>query len=296
MIILTQFELVFHIYRHKVRKPIAASGLKEYNGGNETQEGTGMDIRQILAINTHTHINHGAQGESGTENSPAYSAKLDWLRKTELAAGVETMFCSTFASVYGAGRVFEENEYLGQLVKETDFLYQWVVIDPRDERTLEQAERMLNTDKCVGIKLHPHNHNYWWDEFGNALFSFAARHRAIVQIHATADDADQILPYADQYPDVTFIMAHLGGEAHANAIAGAKHGNVYVDTSGINSTRNAVVEYAVERVGSERILFGTDTYAAGFQRGRIDYALISDEDKANILRNNALRLFGDKLK
>ena len=88
-------------------------------------------------------------------------------------------------------------------------------------------------------------------------------------------------------------MAHLGGAAYVNAVAGAKHGNVYVDTSGINSSRNAVIEYAVEQVGSERILFGTDTYAAGFQRGRIDYALISDQDKKNILRDNALRLFGE---
>lgn len=255
-----------------------------------------MDIRQILAINTHTHINHGAEGESGAEKSPVYSAKLDWLRKTERAAGVETMFCSTFASVYTVGRVFEENEYLNQLVKKTEYLYQWVVVEPRDERTFEQARRMLYMDKCVGIKLHPHNHKYGWDAFGDALFSFAARHKSIVQIHATVDDADHILPYADKYPDVTFIMAHLGGEAYVNAIAGAKHGNVYVDTSGINSSRNAVVEYAVEQVGSERILFGTDTYAAGFQRGRIDYALISDEDKVNILRNNALRLFEEKLK
>lgn len=255
-----------------------------------------MDIRQIRAINTHTHINHGAQGESEAEKSPVYSAGLDWVRKTEQVAGVEKIFCSTFASVYGTGRVFEENEYLSQLVNEVDYLYQWVVVDPRDERTFAQAERMLYTDKCVGIKLHPHNHKYCWDEFGDDLFSFAAQHRAIVQSHATVDDADRILPYADKYPDVTFIMAHLGGEAHVRAIAGAKHGNVYVDTSGINSSKNAVVEYAVEQVGSERILFGTDSYAAGFQRGRIDYALISDEDKANILRNNALRLFAEKLK
>ena len=255
-----------------------------------------MDIRQVLAINTHTHINHGAEGESAAELSPVYSAKLDWLRKTDLAAGVEKLFCSTFSSVYSSLRVFEENEYLHQLANEVNYLYQWVVVDPRDERTFEQANRMLYTDKCVGIKLHPHNHKYWWDEFGDTLFPFAARHKAIVQIHATVDDPDQILPYADKYPDVTFIMAHLGGEAHVNAIEGAKHGNVYVDTSGIKSARNAVVEYAVERVGSERILFGTDTYAAGFQRGRIDYALIPEEDKVNILRNNALRLFGDKLK
>ena len=255
-----------------------------------------MDIRQIVAIDTHTHLNHGVEGDSSGEKLPVFSAKLDWLHRVNRAAGIDRMLCSTFSSVTSDRRVFEENEYLAGLVGEVDYLYQWVVVDPRDERTFEQARRILQSPKCVGIKLHPLAHKYELDEYGDALFAFATEHKAIVQIHATVDDADHILPFADKYPDVTFIMAHLGGKAYVDAIEFAKHGNVYVDTSGINSSRNAVIEYTVERVGSERILFGTDTYAAGFQRGRIDYALISDEDKVNILRDNALRLFGAKLK
>ena len=89
-------------------------------------------------------------------------------------------------------------------------------------------------------------------------------------------------------------MAHLGsysGTTYADAIEFARYGNVYVDTSGIASSKNYVIEYTVNRVGSEKILFGTDTYAAGFQKGRIDYALISGQDKENILHRNAERLF-----
>ncbi len=41
----------------------------------------------------------------------------------------------------------------------------------------------------------------------------------------------------------------------------------------------------------DRILFGTDTYAAGAQKGRIEYALISKDDKENILWKNAEKLF-----
>ena len=255
-----------------------------------------MDIRQIVAIDSHTHINHGVEGDSSGEKLPVYSAMPEWLRRVNRAAGIDRMLCSTFSSVTSPMRVYEENEYLAGLVGEVDYLYQWVVVEPRDERTFEQAKRILQSPKCVGIKLHPLAHKYELEEYGDALFSFASERKAIVQIHAAVDDADRILPFADKYPDVTFIMAHLGGKAYVDAIEYAKHGNVYTDTSGINSSRNAVVEYAVERVGSERILFGTDTYAAGFQRGRIDYALISDEDKVNILRDNALRLFGQKLK
>jgi predicted TIM-barrel fold metal-dependent hydrolase len=71
----------------------------------------------------------------------------------------------------------------------------------------------------------------------------------------------------------------------------AKHQNVYADTSGSASNKNNVIEYAVSQLGSERILFGTDSYSCAFQRGRIDYADITEEAKENILNKNALRLF-----
>jgi len=64
-----------------------------------------------------------------------------------------------------------------------------------------------------------------------------------------------------------------------------------VDTSGMASLKNMLIEYAVSQIGSERILFGTDTYSAASQRGRIEFALISDQDKENILVKNATRLF-----
>ena len=71
----------------------------------------------------------------------------------------------------------------------------------------------------------------------------------------------------------------------------AKYGNIYTDTSGGFSYFNNVVEYAVDRVGSEKILFGTDAYSVAFQLGRIVYANIKEEDKENILYRNAKSIF-----
>lgn len=248
--------------------------------------------RSISAIDTHTHINHGSKFDSSPE-SLLYDATLPYLKKVNKAAEIEVMFCSTFSSVLSTEEVEAENEYMAELTAETDNLYQWVVIDPRNENTFKQAEKILVSKKCVGVKLHPVYHKYSLDEFGDKIFSFISEYEAIVQIHPEKD-ADYILDMANKYPKVTFIMAHMGShgeESYANAIEFAKNKNVYVDTSGIASSKNKGIEYVVERVGSEHILFGTDTYAPGFQRGRIEYALISDADKDNILRNNALRLF-----
>ncbi len=249
-------------------------------------------MKSISAIDTHTHINHGSKFDSSPD-SLLYDATLPYLQKANKAAGIELMFCSTFSSVLSVEEVEKENEFMFELAQKTENLFQWVVIDPRNESTFRQAEKMLGTKKCVGVKLHPVCHEYTLDEYGAKLFSFISEHEAIVQIHPERD-ADYILDMANKYPKVTFIMAHMGsyGEgSYANAIEFAKNKNVYVDTSGIASSKNKGIEYVVDRVGSKRILFGTDTYSAGFQRGRIEYALISDEDKNNILRNNALRLF-----
>ncbi len=254
-------------------------------------------MRDMIAIDAHTHINHGSKFDSAP-NSLIYDATLPYLLQTAEAAGIGKLLCSTFSSVLSVEEVERENAYLHELCMRTPQLYQWVVIDPRNPATYRQADELLSGEKCVGIKLHPYFHKYTVEEFADQLFSFSSARGAVVQIHPERD-ADYILPIANKYPRTTFLMAHNGshGEAsYANAIAFAEHGNVYTDTSGIASSKNRVIEYTVERVGSERILFGTDTYAAGFQRGRIEYALISDEDKCNILKNNAERLFGDRLK
>lgn len=52
-----------------------------------------------------------------------------------------------------------------------------------------------------------------------------------------------------------------------------------------------IIEYAVSQIGSDRFLFGTDTYSAASQRGRIEFSMIKEKDKENILVNNAKRLF-----
>ena len=249
-------------------------------------------VKNIKAIDMHMHINHGGRFDS--QQSEYHDATISNLTKMSKICNVERMFCSTFSSVLSTEDVFLENEYMFELSQKMDNLYQWVVIDPRNKSTYFQAEKMLDSKKCVGIKLHPVCHKYSLIDYGNEIFSFASDHSAIVLIHPEGNP-DYIIPFANKYPNVKFIMAHMGSwdiGTDANAIEFAQNDNVYMDTSGIASSKNYVIEAVVSRVGSKRILFGTDTYACGFQRGRIEYAQISDDDKVNILRKNAEQLFG----
>lgn len=247
----------------------------------------------LIAIDMHTHINHGSPYD--TTPRTGYSADLEDLILINRAAGIEKMFACTFASCLSTETIPEENEYMHQLIDQVDCVYQWVVIDPRIEETFQQAERMLLHKKCVGIKLHPLYHKYSLEEYADKIFSFASQFSTVVLIHPEKD-ASYILPIAERYPKVSFIIAHLGGEAYVDAVEFAKYENVYTDTSGIASSNNLMVEYAYSRIGADRILFGTDTYSAAFQRGRITFAMIPEEAKRKILLENAEKLFEKNLK
>lgn len=254
----------------------------------------------IEAIDTHCHIHYGPKETLVQHGLPKimqegnfYSAYPHVLKQISECAHIEKVIASPFDGVLDSERVEQANEDMMKIVAAEEFLYQWVIIDPRNDNTFAQAERMLKSEKCVGIKLHPVFHKYSLEEYGDKIFAFADQHSAVVQIHPeSGKGAVAIIPFANQYTKTRFIMAHLGNEAHILAVKNAKYGNVYVDTSGMASLKNMIIEYAVSQIGSERILFGTDTYSAASQRGRIEFSMISDRDKENILLNNAKELFG----
>ena len=70
----------------------------------------------FIAIDSHTHINHGHPEDSSAELTPIYSAKTDWLYRVNDGAGIGKMMCSTFASVRTTEYIVPENEYLFDLV------------------------------------------------------------------------------------------------------------------------------------------------------------------------------------
>ncbi len=192
-----------------------------------------------------------------------------------------------------------------RVVTETPGLKQYVVIDPLRPPTFAQAEEMLAQSQCVGIKLHPEEHGYLIRDHARSLFEFAAEHSAIVLTHSSHKNskAADFIPWVNEYPEVRLILAHIGcgwdGDMthQVRAIQQCLHGNVFADTSSARSITPGLIEWAVHEVGVEHVLFGTDTplYHTAMQRARIDYADLSDDDKHQILRGNALRLFGTSL-
>lgn len=201
----------------------------------------------------------------------------------------------------GRGDAVSGNHNAARTVAETPGLLQYVVIDPRVPETYQQAEEMLQLPKCVGIKIHPEEHLYPINDFGAAIFEFAAKHRAVVLSHSSERNslAADLVGWANRYPEMKLILAHIGcgwDNDYTHQVRGvqqSRHGNVFADTSSARSITPNLIEWAVRQVGADRVLFGTDTplYVTAMQRARIDQADLTDAEKKQILHENAEKLF-----
>lgn len=255
------------------------------------------------AIDVHAHYGQYVGATTPWLKQRFMSADLAAVLARAKAARIQVSVVSPLQALLPRGQadVVAGNEEAWRTVQETEGLLQWVVLDPRQPATFEQVTRMLESPKCVGIKIHPEEHVYPIAEYGRAIFEAAARLRTVILTHSgelNSLPAD-FVPFANDFPEVTLILAHLGNsgaagssELQVRAIQASRHGNVYVDTSSAQSLLPGLIEWAASEVGAERILFGTDTpiYFAPSQRARIDHADLTDEQKRMILWDNARRI------
>ena len=215
---------------------------------------------------------------------------LDFLREESKDFHVlARAFCGSFNAVLHAPAVLSENELLFNLAQKNGWIYQWVVLDPQQPATFKQAQELLTSKKTLGLKIISEYHGYAMLDYADEIFAFANEHKTVVMMHP--DHILDIIHYADKYPNMKLIIAHLGTVEHIEAVKRAKHENIFVDTSGQASSKNNVIEHTVKQIGSKKIFFGTDTYSCAFQKCRVEFARIPEQDKTNILYNNALREF-----
>lgn len=260
-----------------------------------------MSVQSIQAIDVHAHYGPYDRGSKDLI-SQFMSGDGELVARRARQANVQWTVVSPLLGLLprGHGDPVAGNNDAARVVAEVDGLLQWVIVDPKTPATYRQADEMLKSPKCVGIKLHPEEHLYPIAEHGKALFEFAAKHKAVVLGH-TSEKLSLCADYVrwtNEFPEVRLILAHIGCgwdndlTHQVRGIQASKHGNVFADTSSARSITPGLIEYAVGEVGPEKVLFGTDTplYFTAMQRARIDQADLSEHDKRLILRDNAERL------
>ena len=264
-----------------------------------------MSVQEIAAIDVHGHFGV-ARGQLSEFHGKFMSAGAEAVAERARKSNIRLTVVSPIKALSPKGKTdaVAGNREAAEMVSQIEGLLQWVVVDPHKDETYRQAEQMLTQPKCVGIKIHPELHEYDIEREGRKIFEFAARHGAIIQSHTGEANCmpEDFIAFANDFPEARLILAHLG-HAHDNelthqvrAIQASKHGNVFVDTSSAKNIIPGLLEWAVDEIGAERLLFGTDTplYVVPMQRARIDGAQISDHQKQLILHDNAAALLGSK--
>lgn len=112
-----------------------------------------------------------------------------------------------------------------------------------------------------------------------------------VNKYAEESDPVDISILAKRFPRVRIVMAHLCGCGYRGVEYIADCPNVYVDTSG-GQPENGFLQYAVKRIGADRLLYGSDAPCRDFgcQVGKVLDGGLSAGDLDKILYKNALEL------
>ena len=171
----------------------------------------------------------------------------------------------------------------------------YMVVNPNhDTRTSErELERCLIEGNLEAIKLHSFFHDQLLDSPGYApALEFANEYHLCVLSH-TWDSPETLSKLAERYPNAFFYAAHFTGnlmhrpEIRKYIDVANAHPNVFLDTTS-SAAPLGVLEYAVEAVGADKIIFGTDYNWLSFEYGfgKIIYAQIDDESKRKILGFN----------
>jgi predicted TIM-barrel fold metal-dependent hydrolase len=152
-----------------------------------------------------------------------------------------------------------DNEGVAGLVAaHPDRFYGWIFLNPRaGGDVLEELERWRAVPGMVGIKLHPHWHDYTTDLL-DPLLKRAEELRMPALIHLGFGKRGDFRAICAKFPELVVISAHAGVPFYGDLWRyEGECPNLYVDLSS-PYIDEALARDAVKAMGPERCLYGTD--------------------------------------
>ena len=204
-----------------------------------------------MIIDCHCHAGTG-DGLTGPWDT---NASLDKYVRRAAQAGINrTVLLAAFHSDYR-----HANRDVGRIVASCpDSFYGFAFVHAERDRGRVQSlvHEAVQQFGFVGIKVHRH------DARITREVCDVARSFQLPVLYDVVGDVSVVELLATEYPDVDFIIPHLGSfsddwRAQLALIDHlVRHPNVYADTAGVR--RFDLLEQAVRRAGSRKILFGSD--------------------------------------
>jgi predicted TIM-barrel fold metal-dependent hydrolase len=279
-----------------------------------------MNIAELVAIDTHVHIESEVSGNAANEAAQKYFGNSGASRSPkELAEYYRSrkIGCVVFSvDERLTGRPPVPNEEVAAFAAEnSDVVMAFASVNPmRGAEAVSEAKRLIASGGIRGFKLHPplqefHANNkaaYPFYEVVNEAklpVIFHTGHSGIgtgmpggggVRLkYGNPMDIDDV---AVDFPDMPIILAHPSFPWQDEAISVCLHKpQVYIDLSGWSPKyfSPVLVQYA-NTLLRKKMLFGSDYPLITPDRWMKDFAeaAFKDEVRPLILKENAVRLFG----
>ena len=269
------------------RSDLAGSGLRLHYGFDGWQEpirdtplesaGAGEWVGEVEDLKGHVAVDCAITDGTSWENNSGLDYRL-WIDLDVVdshlhvsgrgpgALGIGSYLTAAESAGIDAGVVsWPENRRLDALDLTSAGLHPLVWVRPGETRLSEVRNRLVSG--AVGIKLHPTGDDYRADDTAlDPYLDIAAEMGCPVACHSAPGEADpdHISRLAERFPDVPVILYHtyLGPpEGRRRAVRHAlEQSNLYLETSWCGWRQ---VMWFVERVGADRVLFGSDGVADG---------------------------------
>lgn len=242
-----------------------------------------------MIIDSHCHAGKG-DGLTGPWDTDAPLEK--YLLRAARAGIDRTVLFAAFHSDYSRA-----NREVARIVRSRpQRFYGFAFIHSQRDRGRVRAmvKEAVTEHGFVGMKVHRH------DASITREVCESAREFSLPVIYDVAGQVSVVELLAGEYPDVSFIIPHLGSFSDDWSAQLAlidhlvRHANVYADTSGVR--RFDLLEQAVQRAGAAKILFGTDGpwLHPAVELAKVKALGLSASDESLVLGGNFLRLIPHK--
>jgi predicted TIM-barrel fold metal-dependent hydrolase len=237
----------------------------------------------IVDCHCHAGLGDGLTGPWDTE------ARLDRYLTRAATAGIDrTVLFAAFHSDYAVA-----NREVARIVatQPDRFLGFAFVHAARDAGRVDALVRQaVEGFGFVGIKVHR------YDARITREVCAVARAYALPVLYDVMGEVSVVELLAREYPDVAFIIPHLGSFADdwsaqiAFVHQLARHANVFTDTSAVR--RFDLLEDAVRRAGAHKVLFGSDGpwLHPGIELEKIRLLGLAPAEEARVAGENLLQL------
>jgi predicted TIM-barrel fold metal-dependent hydrolase len=238
-----------------------------------------------MIIDSHCHAGKG-DGLTGPWDT---AAPLDkYLVRAARAGITRTVLFAAFHSDYAVA-----NREVARIVSShPDRFFGFAFVNAVNDRGRVQklVRQAVEEFGFVGIKLHR------YDAPINREICEVARAFSLPVLYDVMGAVSVCELLAEEYPDVNFIIPHLGSFADDWRAQIAlidhlvRHSNIYTDTAGVR--RFDILVQAVRRAGAQKILFGSDGpwLHPGVELAKVRALGLSKSDETLVLGDNFLGL------